>query len=270
MKHISKVRSKPSTGSSVVQDEGPRYLVVKRALQKMMETGQYAAGSVLPNESTLAADLEVSVGTLRRAVDELVHEHLLVRRQGKGTYVALHSPARFMFQFFHVEPRFDFGDEDAEHLLLPGEYPAIECLSFSTARASSGQASALRIKPGDSVIKIENRLLLSQRAVMRDQIFLSAALFKPLNEKTFVNRPSTIYSLYQTEFSITVLRTQERARAIAADAQSAKILGLRIGSPVMEIHRLALTFGERPVEYRISTFNTRAHDYVSATSTRNP
>ena len=268
MQHSTRARPEPSTSPSVARDEGPRYLVVKRALQKMMETGHYSAGSMLPNETTLAADLDVSVGTLRRAVDELVHEHLLVRRQGKGTYVALHSPARFMFQFFHVEPRFDFGDEDAVHLQSPAEYPAIECLSFSTARASSGQASALRIKPGDSVIKIENRLLLGQRAVMRDQIFLSAALFKPLNEKTFVNRPSTIYSLYQTDFSITVLRTQERARAIAADAYSAKILGLQVGAPVMEIHRLALTFGERPVEYRISTLNTQAHDYVSATSTR--
>ena len=230
----------------------------------MMETGQYAAGSVLPNETTLAASLQVSVGTLRRAVDELVHEHILVRRQGKGTYVAMHSPARFMFQFFHVEPHWDFGDGDAMRLQTPAEYPAIECLSFSTGRASSLQAGALHIKPGESIIKIENRLLLSQRAVMRDQIYLASAIFKNLSEKKFVNRPSTIYSLYQTEFSISVLRTTERARALAADSASATILGIATGTPVMEIHRLALTFGDRPVEYRVSTLNTQAHDYVSA------
>ena len=260
MQHSPKARTHPETA----RDEGPRYRVVKRALQKMMETGQYAAGSVLPNETTLAASLQVSVGTLRRAVDELVHEHILVRRQGKGTYVALHSPARFMFQFFHVEPHWDFGDDDAMRLQTPAEYPAIECLSFSTGRASSVQASALQIKPAESVIKIENRLLLSQRAVMRDQIYLSSALFKNMNEKKFVNRPSTIYSLYQTEFSISVLRTTERARALTADAASAKILGIATGTPVMEIHRLALTFGDRPVEYRVSTLNTQSHDYVSA------
>ena len=178
--------------------------------------------------------------------------------------VALHSPARFMFQFFHVEPHWDFGDDDAMHLQTPAEYPAVECLSFTTGRASSVQASALQIKPGESVIRIENRLLLSQRAVMRDQIYLSCALFKNLTEKKFVNRPSTIYSLYQTAFSITVLRTVERARALAADSVSAKVLGMVAGAPVMEIHRLALTFGERPVEYRVSTLNTQAHDYVIA------
>ena len=245
-------------------DGGPRYRIVKRALQKMMETGQYAAGSVLPSETTLAASLGVSVGTLRRAVDELVHEHILVRRQGKGTYVAMHSPARFMFQFFHVEPHWDFGDDDAMRLQMPAEYPAIECLSFATGRASIVQASALHIKPGESIIKIENRLLLSQRAVMRDQIYLSSAMFKNLSEKKFINRPSTIYSLYQTDFSITVLRTVERARALAADSASAKVLGMAAGAPVLEVHRLALTFGERPVEYRVSTLNTQGHDYVSA------
>lgn len=245
----------------------PRYRAVKQALQKMMESGQYAAGNVLPNETTLAASLKVSVGTLRHAVDELVHEHVLVRRQGKGTYVALHSRARFMFQYFHVEPRWDFGDDDAMHLQAPPEYPAIECLSFTTARATSTQARALRIKPGEGVIKIENRLLLGARAVMRDQICLSSAVFKNLTEKTFTRRPSTIYSLYQTDFGITVLRTLERARAVVADSASAKILGVPTASPVMEIHRLALSFGDRPVEYRISTLNTQAHDYVSASQT---
>lgn len=263
MTHSPKVTSKPMA----TKNEVPRYRVVKQALQKMIENGQYAAGSVLPNETTIASGMQVSMGTLRRAVDELVHEHILVRRQGKGTYVALHSPARFMFQFFHVEPHWDFGDHEAMHLQTPAEYPAIECLSFTTSRASSSQASALRIKPGDSVMKMENRLLLGQRAVMRDQIYVSSVLFKQLNEKIFVKRPSTIYSLYQTEFGITVLRTLERARAVAADAASAKVLGVSVGWPVMEIHRLALTFGERPVEYRISTLNTQAHDYVSASPT---
>ncbi len=256
----SKLRLTPTLATNAV----PRYRAVKQALQKMLESRQYAPGSVLPNETALATSLKVSIGTLRHAVDELVHEHMLVRRQGKGTYVALHSPARFMFQFFHVEPHWDFGDVDAMHLQAPAEYPAIECLSFGIGRANSTQASALRLKPGESVIKIENRLLLGARAVMRDQICLSSAVFKNLTEKSFSQRPSTIYSLYQTDFGITVLRTLERARAVAADSASAKILGLKVALPVMEIHRLALSFGDRPVEYRISTLNTQAHDYVSA------
>jgi GntR family transcriptional regulator len=202
-------------------------------------------------------------GTLRHAVDELVHEHVLVRRQGKGTFVAPHTNARFMFQFFHVEPRWNFGDDDAAR---DRDYPEIDCIAFARERANEVEAAALRIKPGEYVFRMENRLALRGRVVMHDKLSISAALFRNLTEKRFVERPSTIYALYQTDFGITVLRAQERARAAPADKATARVLGVAAGAPVMEVHRLALTFGDKPVEYRVSTINTQAHDYVSVLS----
>ncbi|MFZ9251675.1 MAG: GntR family transcriptional regulator, partial [Hylemonella sp.] len=91
--------------SDPVQKALPLYRLVKRDLQQMIEAGHYGIGKALPNEATLSTAMKVSIGTLRHAVDELVHEHVLVRRQGKGTFVAPHNNARFMFQFFQVEPR---------------------------------------------------------------------------------------------------------------------------------------------------------------------
>ena len=92
----------------------PLYRRAKKELQKIIEAGHYGPGKALPSEASLALELQISVGTLRHAVDELVHEHVLVRRQGKGTFVAPHNRARFMFQFFHVEPRPDPEDDDPE------------------------------------------------------------------------------------------------------------------------------------------------------------
>lgn len=244
----------------------PLYLRVKRALLGLIESGKCRPGQALPNESTVAQRLGVSVGTLRRAVDELVHEHVLVRRQGKGTFVAQHNSERFMFQFFHVEPRADprFGE-----VVRQVEYPKVECVVFERDRASDQDATALRMKQGEAVIRFENRLSLGGRAVVHDRIVVPAALFRGLNEKRLLDRPSTIYSLYQTEFGITVLRAQERARAVAADRATARVLGLPPGLPVLEVHRVAMTFGERPVEYRISTIHTQLHDYVSVRSRSN-
>ncbi|MDP3310465.1 MAG: GntR family transcriptional regulator, partial [Polaromonas sp.] len=188
--------------------------------------------------------------------------HVLVRRQGKGTFVAPHNRARFMFQFFHVEPRWDPEDD------TPREqpFPDIDCIAFARDQADEAEAKALRIKPGDAVFRIENRLALRGRVVIHDRLVLSAAMFRNLTEKRFSERPGTIYALFQTDFGITVLRAQERARAVAAGRAVARVLGLPAGAPVMEVHRLALTFGDRPVEYRISTINTQAHDYVSMLS----
>lgn len=229
----------------------PLYRVVKRALLQAIEAGRYPAGGALPSEAELSAALGVSIGTLRHAVDELVAEHILVRRQGRGTYVAMHNTDRFLFQFFHVE-RSD-GLREA---------PKVELVAFERVRAEPDVAAVLGIKAGDPAIQVDNRLLLQGRAVIHDRLTLPAPLFKGLTEKRFKDRPSTIYHLYQTEFGITVTRAQERARAVAADRNAARILGVPQGMPVMQVQRTALTFGDKPVEHRLSTINTTQHDYV--------
>ncbi len=243
----------------------PLYRQVKRQLQRVIESGRCPPGQPLPNEAAIAQALQVSIGTLRRAVDELVHEHALVRRQGKGTFVALHGNDRFLFHFFHIEPRLDprFAD-----LAPAAEYPLVESLGFERDRAGEVDAGALRIKPGDPVIRFDNRLSLSGRPVVHDRIAIPALMFKGLTEKRLRDRQSTIYSLYQTEFGITVLHAQERTRAAAADRTTARLLGVPVGQPVLEVHRTALTFGDKPVEYRVSTINTHLHDYVSMLSKR--
>jgi GntR family transcriptional regulator len=244
---------------------GPLYRQARRELQRVVESGRVRPGDLLPSETIIASALGISVGTLRKAVDELVHEHVLVRRQGKGTFVALHSDERFLFQFFHVEARAEFPAQDAPR---EREYPKVECVAFIRARADEAAAAALRIKAGDPVIRIDNRLSLGGRAVVHDHLCISAQTFKALSEKRFRERPGTIYSLYQSDFGITVLTARERARAVAAGVQTARILGVPVGLPVLEVHRVALTFGDKPVEYRVSTIHTATHDYVSLLSKR--
>jgi len=244
---------------------GPLFRQAKRELQRVVESGRYRPGQTLPSESVIAAALGVSMGTLRKAVDELVHEHVLVRRQGKGTFVALHNDDRFLFQFFHVEPRDEFPVADE---LREREYPQVECVAFTRSRADEAEAATLRIKPGDPVLRIANRLSLAGRPVVHDRLVVAAQTFRGLNEKRFLERPSTIYNLYQTDHGITVLRAREWVRARSADRETARILGVAVGLPVLEVHRIALTFGDKPVEYRISTINTASHDYVSLLAKR--
>lgn len=243
----------------------PLYRQVKSALLRLLESGQLGPGETLPNEAQIASALEVSIGTLRKAVDELVHEHILVRRQGKGTFVAMHGQERFMFQFFHVEPRPDVFDQ---RVVSEREFPVVDNIGFTAGRATDSEAYALRLRVGDDVWRVDNALSLGGQCIMHDRIVISAAMFKGLTEKRFQARPSTIYNLYQTDHGISVIRAQERARAVAASSEVARVLGVRVGTPVMEVHRVAITFGERPVELRISTINTQEHDYVSLISKR--
>jgi len=233
----------------------PLYRAVKRALLRAIEDGACPPGQALPAEGELARAFGVSIGTLRRATEELVAEHILVRRQGLGTFVATHSADRFLFQFFHVE-RAD-GVRTA---------PSVEFVSFERERADEEAAQMLRLRAGEPVLVIENRLLLEGSAVIHDRLTLPPLLFKGLTEKRFRERPGTIYQLYQSGFGITVVRAVERARATLADRRSSRVLGLAAGAPVIEVRRTALTFGDKPVEFRVSVIDTERHDYVTQLS----
>jgi GntR family transcriptional regulator len=230
----------------------PLYRAVKRALLGAIESARFGPGDTLPSEAELGAEFGVSIGTVRKAVDELVAEHIAVRRQGRGTYVATHDAGRFMFQFFHVER--------SDGLR---ERPAVDLLSFERQRADEAAAQALGLRAGEPVVQIENALRLQGRAVIHDRLIVPAVLFRGLSERRLRERSGTIYQFWQAEFGITVLRAQERARAVAADRPSARALGIAVGTPVIEVRRTALSFNDKPVEYRVSIIDTARHDYVN-------
>ena len=233
----------------------PLYRAVKRALLKSIESGAVAPGDALPSETALAAEFGVSVGTLRRAVDDLVAEHILVRRQGRGTFVATHTSDRFLFQFFPVAR--SAGRREA---------PAVELVAFERTRLDDDAAAALNRKPGEPALQIENRLRLQGRPVVHDRLVIPAALFRGLTEKRWRERPSTIYHLYQSEYGITVVRAHERLRAVGADRAAARVLGVPLGQPVLQVRRVAIALGGQPVEWRVSTVVTGQHDYVNLLS----
>ena len=223
---------------------------VRSRLAEGMAAGEWKPGEAIPSEAQLARDFGVAIGTIRKAVDGLVAQQTLVRRQGKGTFVAAHDPGRLMFHFFHVVGR------DGTK-----SYPEVTTLDFRRERAGAQHAAALGISPFEKVIRIRNVLSLEGHPRLVDDITLPAALYPGLTEKIFLARDNTIYHLYQSRYGVNVLRTDERLRAVLATAEDARLLEVETGAPLLEIRRIALTFRDRPVELRVSHVNTADHDY---------
>jgi GntR family transcriptional regulator len=234
------------------QTFAPLYKEVKRLLTQSLQKAEWQPGAALPSETRLAERFHVSIGTLRKAVDELVAEQVLVRQQGRGTFVATHGPSRLMFQFFRIVR------EDGAR-----ELPQPELLGFERGRAAGHEASALAIQPGDRVVRVRNLLRLGGTPIVLDDIVLAQALFPDLTERTFRVRESTIYNFYQTRYGINVVRASEQLRATTADRVSARILAVRPGAPLLELHRIAMTYHSSPVELRRSRVNTAHHAYSS-------
>jgi GntR family transcriptional regulator len=230
----------------------PLYKEVKRLLTETLATGEWKPGTAIPAEWKLAERFDVAIGTVRKAVDELVGENILIRQQGRGTFVAAHNRARLMFHFFHIV-KSDGGKET----------PDVVMLSFTSAQANAEEAAHLGIASGAKVFRIRNVLKLSGEPVIFDVITIPQALFPKLTAAKFNGRPNTIYHLYQSEFGITVVRSAERLRARLADVEVAGILGVKLRAPLLEIRRVAMTFNDAPVEFRRSLVNTDHYEYFS-------
>jgi GntR family transcriptional regulator len=230
----------------------PLYKEVKRLLTQSLIEGEWPAGAALPSETRLAQRFSVSIGTLRKAIDELVAERIVTRHQGRGTFVATHNANRLMFHFFHIVGR------DGNK-----EYPTTRTLSFRRGKATAAEAQRLAVAPGGPVLRIRNLLSLSGAPVILDDIVLPQVLVPELTERIFTARDNTIYHLYQSRYGINVLRSSERLSAVLADADAARLLKLRKGAPLLAINRTALTYRDTPVELRRSLINTAGHEYAS-------
>jgi GntR family transcriptional regulator len=231
----------------------PLYMQLKDLLLRDMETRQWRPGEALPSEIELAARFGVSQGTVRKAIDALAADNLVVRRQGKGTFVATHTEEKTsMFRFLRIR-RSDGRDE----------YPASRLLDVRRGKASAEVARLLELKASEAVFVVRRVLEYGGEPVVLDDITLPATLFKGLTRIRIEAYRGSMYGLFETQFGVRMLRAQERLKAIAADSATAAILKVRVGEPLLAVERLTRTYGERPVEWRRGLCSTRRHYYLN-------
>jgi GntR family transcriptional regulator len=228
----------------------PLYRQIKALLTDSLQAGEWKPGESIPSEMELAARFKVSQGTVRKAIDELATENLLVRRQGKGTFVATHAEERTQYRFLRLVP--DDG--------TPGgmERRFLDCRRL---RAPADIVRALELKSGDAALQIRRVLSFRGAPVVLDDIWLPAALFKGLTAERLTQSRGPLYGLFETEFGVRMIRAEEKIRAVAADAGSATLLGLPPGAPLLSVERLSRTYGDKPVEVRRGLYNTASHYY---------
>ena len=232
--------------------QNPLYKEVKIRLTRGLAAGTWKPGEAIPSESRLATRFNVSIGTVRKAIDELVAEKILVRQQGRGTFVATHTADRTLFYFFHI-----IGKNGGREL------PVTELLSFRSGKATIEEHDALQLERGAPVLRARNLLRLAGEPVLYDELTIPAKLFTGLTEDLFAQRETTIYGLYQAHWGINVVRISERLSAVAAPEKAAVELGMVPGTPALLIKRVAYTYNDQPVEYRLSWVDTGRHEYLS-------
>lgn len=220
----------------------PLYRQVRDELVRRIAAGEWAAGQALPSEFELAADLGVSQGTVRKALDDMAAERLVVRLQGKGTFVARHDDARILFQFFRLLP--DTGEV---------RFPESRVLGVARRAARSPDAQALGIAVGEPVIAFERVRFLEGTPCILERIVLSDAMFPGLAGREL---PNNLYNLYATEFGVAIAGATERLKAMVAGSHEAEHLAVPEGTPLLVVDRIATALDGRIGEWRVSICRT--------------
>ena len=257
LKISDSVPSKIKSTSIIKLDDHtvPFYKIIKSDLTRSLRGDALRTGVALPTEKELALRYGVSVGTVRRALMELVAEKILVRQQGRGTFLAPFDISRMLNSFWHIVRRKDGHPE----------VPQVCTLHFKLTTADDEVAARLDIPAGSEVYSIRNLMLMAGRPVLVDNLQIPCHLFPGLTEAQFWAREATIYDLYRDRFGVNVVKTVDRLHAVAADLEVAKLLNRQAGSPVLEIVRVAHTFEDKPVEYRRSLLASEEYEFVDLT-----
>ncbi|MBT7427695.1 MAG: GntR family transcriptional regulator [Betaproteobacteria bacterium] len=230
----------------------PLYLQVKKRITESLAEGLWNPGQSIPSEVELAQSFSVSQGTVRKAIDELAAENILIRRQGKGTFVASHDEEGSQLRFLRLTSTQNNKENLDNHLV-----------SFTKEKATNKIAKSLGVNIGTTVVSIKRVLTFNQKPLILDFIKVPASSFRKLTSEMIVEKKGAMYRMYETEFGIQMLRAQEKIRAVAADADTSELLGVKKNTPVLSVERISFTYSDKPIEWRLGLCLTENHHYAS-------
>ncbi|MCL4185796.1 MAG: GntR family transcriptional regulator [Burkholderiaceae bacterium] len=250
----------------------PLYRQIRALLMRGLQSGEWKPGEPIPSEVELAARYRVSQGTVRKAIDELAAANLVVRRQGRGTFVASHREVRAQFRFLRLRP--DEGEagmsgppegEGADEP-APGMVMISRVLECRRLRAPSEIARALALRAGEAVVLIRRVLEAEGRPTVLDEIWLPGSRFRGLSAERLDAWHGPLYAMFETEFGTRMIRATERLKAVTADRARARALQVAEGVPLLLVERVSRTYGDQPVELRRGYCVTERHHYFNELS----
>jgi GntR family transcriptional regulator len=225
----------------------PLYLQVRDVLVQRIVVGQWKPGSTLPNETQLAQQLGISIGTVRKALDLMEVERIVTRRQGRGTFVNDYASAETMFPFS------TFHNFDGQR--ISGEKQG---RSVSRVVTTEDEAARLGIRRGEEAIKVERCRSYKGNTFMTETCLLPARLFGRLPEDMGRYRLSALAQLN----SILLGHADERVDIALAGESDARDLDVPLGTPLLQLDRVIMSDHDDVLEWRVARCFMRNERYL--------
>ena len=229
----------------------PLYQQLAGTLRHQIESGKLKPGTMLPPESALTRKFQVSRITARQALDLLTEDGLIVRKQGKGTFVCLPTIRQDLRSL----------EGFAELMATQGAQQVMQVIAFDVVPADHQVAQSLKLSPGEQVLRIKRRHLLKGNAIAYASIFLPICLGQSLTLHQVSTTP--IYTLLTQNAHVEIKRASQIVRAVSADQDAAAMLKLPRGAPVLMIERVTYSSTDKPVEYILFFFRGDSYELVA-------
>lgn len=219
----------------------PLYLQARDLLRARIVDGTWPPGHFLPSEMRLAEEFGVSLGTVRKGMEELVGQGLLERLHGRGTRVAKQSSDRARFRFFRLQR------PDGSRFVPVGRVLAVE-----RRAAAREEAELFGLAPRQKVLVLDRERRDGAAVVATERLTLPERIFRRLDLPVGSDLGEELYVTYQEQCGVTVAATRDEIAAEAADEAAARLLGVPQGAPLLRISRLAFGLDGTVVEWRVN------------------
>lgn len=219
----------------------PFYVQLKESLQQRIKLGEWPPGSRLPSESVLCQSYEISRTVVRQALRDLELEGLIVRRKGKGTFVAEPKISENLVQkltgFF-------------QDMVDSGHRPVTHVLAHKVVPASEHVANRLNIIPGTRVYDIDRLRFVEGEPILFVTTYIPHSLCPQLANVDLGDR--SLYAFLENECGLVIAHGRRTVEAVAANEQMAKLLQIDQGAPLIKLESVSYLEDGTPLEYYIA------------------
>jgi GntR family transcriptional regulator len=232
------------------EDSQPLYQQLQRAIRDAIERKVLAPDDALPPEREMAADLSVSRITVRKAIDGLVEEGLLVRRQGSGNFVAS-----------RIEKNFAKLTSFSEDMRSRGRTPKSVWIKRSEGHVTPEEALTLRLGPGTPVYRFHRLRYADETPMCLEYATIVGTALPSLNAVK-----NSLYEALESAGNRPV-RALQRLRALLLNAEQAKLLHAREGDAGLLVERIGFLRDGRAVEFCQTYFRGDTYDFIAELTT---
>ncbi len=229
------------------QSKVPLYYQLKEELKKKILKGEFKEGDLLPSEREFSERYDISSTTIRRALNDLVHENFLERKAGKGTFVRMGKVKRDLRKVIGF----------TQNMKEMGLVPSTRVLSKRVVPANLFSMERMGLSKGDKIVKLERLRLANDVPMMLEARYIRTDLCPGIQKEEL---SSSLWRVFETVYGCKPARHSQNVRIVEISGESASLLGLKDGSLVFLIKGTTYLADGQAIECEESLYRSDKYD----------